>query len=107
MHNGVSVTKWTVEMTTASKAGLKDLLEKEVVTKADVKVLLEWVDEMEEFGPEHIAQSAEWHDHELFREWAGHRSSAFSSAGRVIYKILENKIVVEVHKVTTDHNYKK
>ena len=78
-----------------------------VVTKADVKVLLEWVDEMEEFGPEHIAQSSEWHDHELFREWAGHRSSAFSSAGRVIYKIIENKIVVEVHKVTTDHNYKK
>lgn len=101
------MAKWTVEMTTAAKAGLKDLLEKEVVTKADVKVLLEWVDEMEEFGPEHIAQSSEWHDHELFREWAGHRSSAFSSAGRVIYKILENKIVVEVHKVTTDHNYKK
>jgi hypothetical protein len=52
-------------MTTAAKAGLKNLLEKGVVTKADVKVLLEWVDEMEEFGPEHIAQSSQWHDHEL------------------------------------------
>jgi mRNA-degrading endonuclease YafQ of YafQ-DinJ toxin-antitoxin module len=94
-------------MTTAAKAGLKDLLEKGVVTKDDVKVLLKWVDEMEEFGPEHIAQSSQWHDHELYREWDGHRSSAFSSAGRVIYKIRESKIIVEVHKVTTDHNYKK
>jgi len=101
------VAKWTVEMTTAAKANLKQLLEKGAVTKADVKVLLMWVDEMEEFGPEYIAQSLEWHDHELFREWEGHRASAFSSAGRVIYKIIENKIVVEVHRVTTDHNYKR
>ena len=101
------MAKWTVDMTTDAKAGLKNLLEKGVVTRADVKVLLKWVDEMEEFGPEYIAQSSEWHDHELLREWTGYRSSAFSAAGRVIYKIIENKIVVEVHKVTTDHNYKK
>lgn len=103
----VKVAKWTVDMTTEAKAQLKDLLKKGLVANADVKVLLKWVDEMEEFGPDFIAQSSEWHDHELLREWAGFRSSAFSSAGRVIYKIRENQIIVEVHKVTTEHNYKK
>lgn len=99
--------KWTVDMTTQAKAELKDLLKQGIVANADVKVLLKWVDEMEEFGPSFIAQSAEWHDHALDRDWSGFRSSAFSSAGRVIYRILENKIIVEVHRVTTEHNYKK
>jgi hypothetical protein len=42
---------------------------------------------MEEFGPVCIAESYEWHDHD--------------------YKICENKILIEVYKVTTDHNDKK
>jgi mRNA-degrading endonuclease YafQ of YafQ-DinJ toxin-antitoxin module len=101
------VRKWTVEVTKEAKAELLDLLKKKILTNADVKVLLKWVYEMEEFGPTYIAESYEWHDHELFREWSGFRSSAFSSKGRVIYKIHENKILIEVYKVTTDHNYKK
>lgn len=101
------MAKWTVDMTAQAKSELKDFLKNGVISNADIKVLLMWVDEMEEFGPEYIAQSSEWHDHPLEREWNGFRSSAFSEAGRVIYKVLENKIIVEVHRVTADHNYKK
>lgn len=101
------MAKWSVEMTEVAESELRAMLKKMIVTNSDVKVLLRWVDEMEELGPEHIANSSEWHDHELDREWAGYRSSAFSSSGRVIYKIVDNKITVEVHRVTTDHNYKK
>ena len=101
------MAKWKVDMTAQSKIELKNLLKRGFIANADIKVLLKWVDEMEEFGPEYIAQSTEWHDHELLTDWKGFRSSAFSSAGRVIYKIQENKIIVEVHRVTTEHNYKK
>lgn len=94
-------------MTEKAETELKRLLAKRILTNVDVKVLLRWVDEMEEFGPEYIAQSLEWHDHALEREWLGHRSSAFSRSGRVIYKIVDTKIIVEVHRVTTEHNYKK
>ncbi|MBN22238.1 MAG: hypothetical protein CL678_13235 [Bdellovibrionaceae bacterium] len=101
------MSKWTVEMTDEARAKLTDLLSRKEINNADVKVLLRWVDEMEEFGPKYIAQSAEWHDHELERDWAGFRSSAFSSSGRVIYRIDDNKIIVEVHRVTANHDYKK
>jgi len=94
-------------MTKKAEAELRGLLTDKTISNADVKVLLRWVDEMEEHGPEFIAQSPEWHDHALDRDWYGHRSSAFSSSGRVIYKIIDSKISVEVHQVTTDHNYKK
>ena len=86
---------------------LRELLENGNITKEDVKILLRWLDEMEELGPAHIEASNHWHDHELEREWRGFRSSAFSSSGRVIYKIEHYKIIVEVYKITIDHNYRK
>ena len=101
------MAKWTVEMTEVAESELRKLLQKKLITNADVKVLLRWVDEMEEYGPKHIADSPEWYDHALNRDWCGYRSSAFSNSGRVIYKIIDNKVVVEVHRVTTNHNYKK
>ncbi len=101
------MASWQVKMTDKAEKELKSLLKKGLVSKVDVKVLLKWVDEMEEFGPERIAKSKEWHDHPLEREWDGFRSSAFSSSGRVIYRIENKKITVEVYRVMTDHNYKK
>jgi mRNA-degrading endonuclease YafQ of YafQ-DinJ toxin-antitoxin module len=86
---------------------LKALLRDGVLTKADIKVLRRWVDDMEEFGPEVVANSREWEDHELDRRWLGYRASAFSHSGRVIYKIVHEDGVVVVFRVTTDHNYKR
>lgn len=98
---------WKVKMEDKAEAELTKLLKDKIVTPADIKVLLRWVSEMEEFGPGYVAKSSEWHDHELDREWKGYRSSAFSSSGRVIYKIIDDQIIVQVARVTTDHNYKK
>lgn len=99
--------RWKVSLTSRAEQDLKELLHKGDISKADIKVLLRWLDEMEEFGPEFIAKSPEWHDHKLQFEWEGYRSSAFSRAGRVIYKVINIKIVVEVYRITPNHNYKK
>ncbi len=99
--------RWQVKIEDHAEAELYKLLKDEEITKNDIRVLLKWVDEMEEYGPEHIASSPEWHDHELERDWIGYRSSAFSKSGRVIYKILESLIIVQVARVTTRHNYRK
>lgn len=101
------MANWTVKMEDKAEAELTKLLKDKIITKSDIKVLLRWVSEMEEFGPKYVAKSSEWHDHELDRDWLGYRSSAFSSSGRVIYKIMDDQIVVQVAKVTADHNYKK
>lgn len=101
------MANWTVKMEVKAEADLTKLLKNKIITKADIKVLLRWVSEIEEFGPNHVAQSIEWHDHELGREWSGYRSSAFSHSGRVIYRIINKQIIVLVAKVSADHNYKK
>lgn len=98
---------WKVLMEDKAEAELTKLLKDKIITKSDIKVLLRWVSEMEEFGPKYIESSSEWHDHELDRKWIGYRSSAFSSSGRVIYKIIDDQIVVHVARVTATHNYKK
>jgi mRNA-degrading endonuclease YafQ of YafQ-DinJ toxin-antitoxin module len=75
----------------------------------DGKVLKAWATEMEEHGPKYIADSSEWRDHLLEREWAGYRASCFSIDGRIIYRIIDLKTVevCEVERITPDHNYKK
>ena len=101
------MTKWTVEMTDEVEVELQMLLKCKLITREDIEVILKWIKEMEEYGPKFIKCSPEWHDHSLEREWFGYRSSAFSSSGRIIYRIIKNKILVEVHRVTPKHNYKK
>lgn len=98
---------WKVKITENAERELKALLQAGELTKMDIRVLLRWVDEMEEYGPTYIATSIEWHDHSLSGDWSGYRSSAFSKAGRVIYRILDKSIVVEVYRVTTKHDYKR
>lgn len=98
---------WKVKMEEKAEAELTMLLKDKIINPGDIKVLLRWVSEMEEFGPFYVANSSDWHDHELEREWKGYRSSAFSKSGRVIYKIIDNQVIVLVAKVTADHNYKK
>lgn len=98
---------WKVIIEDHAELQLTILLKEKKITKDDIKVLLRWVFEMEENGPDFIKNSSEWYDHALEREWQGYRSSAFSYSGRIIYKVIENKILVKVAKVTIDHNYKK
>lgn len=101
------MVRWCVMMESQAEEELRRMLQHQILSSADIKVLLRWISDMEEFGPKFISNSSEWHDHALEREWFGHRSSAFSHSGRIIYKVMEDLIVVKVAKITTDHDYKK
>ena len=98
---------WKVDIEEKAEKRLREMLQKSVISKDDIKVIRKWIDEVEEFGPEYVAASSEWHDHALDREWSGFRASAFSSYGRIIYKVLDDQVVVRVVRVTADHNYKR
>lgn len=75
----------------------------------DGRVLEAWAREMQDYGPKYIADSREWRDHPLDRQWEGYRASCFSISGRIIYRIIdENTVeVCEVERITPDHDYKK
>jgi mRNA-degrading endonuclease YafQ of YafQ-DinJ toxin-antitoxin module len=76
-----------------------------VLSNDDLILVRTWISEMTNFGPEYIESCGHWNDHKLIGDRAGQRSSSFSSSGRIIYKIKNNKIEISVVKITTDHNY--
>jgi mRNA-degrading endonuclease YafQ of YafQ-DinJ toxin-antitoxin module len=98
---------WKVRMTAKAEKELKELLRDRVLDQDDINVIRLWLNEIEEFGPDHIAKSRFWNDHPLFAEWRGFRASCFSHSGRIIYLVKDDEIFVEVHRVTPDHDYKK
>ena len=77
------------------------------ITKDDVKILKRWVDEIETYGPDYIQKKKFWGDHALDGEWRGFRSTCFSFSGRIIYRIVDEKVEVRVVRITPDHNYEK
>lgn len=71
----------------------------------DLIVIRTWISEMTHFGPEYIESCGHWNDHTLKSERKGQRSSSFSSSGRIIYKVKNNKIEISVVKITANHDY--
>ncbi|MFZ4404217.1 MAG: hypothetical protein ACOYOK_08970 [Pseudobdellovibrionaceae bacterium] len=96
-----------VKMTKQAESEFRKMLKNKLLSTDDLIVIKAWVTEMEEEGPEFIAKSKRWNDHPLHTEWEGFRSSSFSFSGRIIYKVSHREIIVHVHRVTNDHNYKK
>ncbi len=76
------------------------------ITSEGLLVIKLWVQEMTLFGPEYIKNCGHWNDHALKEKRAGERSSSYSKSGRIIYKLVKNKIVIKVLKITPDHDYK-
>jgi mRNA-degrading endonuclease YafQ of YafQ-DinJ toxin-antitoxin module len=58
-------------------------------------------------GPESIHGDFKWADHPLYGEWAGYRASAFSNRDRIIYRIVEKKILIKIAPITNVHDHKK
>ncbi|MEK2645185.1 hypothetical protein [Bdellovibrio sp. BCCA] len=95
------------------------------LTTDDIIVIKEWVEQVETYGPDSLRQvwgrgdrmnpdvlNRElrivnlWNDHDLDGHLKGCRSSSFSRLGRIIYKVVDNKIqIIEILKVTPDHKY--
>lgn len=71
----------------------------------DLILIRTWVSEMTNFGPDYTESCRHWNDHELEGDRIGQRASSFSSSGRIIYKIKNNKIEISVVKITADHDY--
>ena len=95
-----------IEMTEDCVERLKRYIKAKKITADDLKVIKLWYQEMERLGPDHIVSSRNWADHELNRNWKGHRASKFSKSGRIIYKIIEDKIeICEIQRITPDHDY--
>ncbi|MBI4405181.1 MAG: hypothetical protein HY537_13550 [Deltaproteobacteria bacterium] len=100
-------TPWKVQLASLAEKDLKDRIKRGLISSDDVAVLKAWVCTIEEKGPDFVATTAagHWNDHPLFGDRTGQRSSSFSDAGRIIYKVDTSKNVIEVLRVTEEHNY--
>jgi addiction module RelE/StbE family toxin len=65
-----------------------------------------WKDIVRLSGPAGLRQIKGFNDEALRGEWRGHRSSRLSRQYRVIYRIEQDKVLVEVVSVTA-HDYRK
>ena len=65
-----------------------------------------WKDIVHLSGPLGLRQIKGFNDETLRGKWQGHRSSRLSSQYRVIYRIEQDKVLVEVIRVTA-HDYRK
>ncbi|TDJ17532.1 MAG: type II toxin-antitoxin system mRNA interferase toxin, RelE/StbE family [Gammaproteobacteria bacterium] len=65
-----------------------------------------WKDIVRLSGPLGLRQIKGFNDEALRGEWRGHRSSRISLQYRVIYRIEQEKVLVEVVSVTA-HDYRK
>lgn len=80
---------------------------KSLFLEDDGFVIKLWIMEMERLGPEYIEDSKDWRDHPLEREWAGYRASCYRGAGRIIYRVIEGKVLIAIiEKITPNHRYK-
>ena len=59
----------------------------------------------EEYGPDSLVDFYKWDDHPLHGNLEGYRSSCISNSGRIIYRVIEKEILVEVIKITPNHDY--
>ncbi len=96
---------WKVQLTKEAETELIANLKGGVFSIEDSRLLKLWTNQVELHGPEFIRNNLIWDDHSLHGKWEAHRSSCFGRAGRVIYRVVEGKILIEVVRVTGDHNY--
>jgi len=64
-----------------------------------------WISEMTILGPDYIKACGHWNDHKLKGERQRQRASGFSSSGRIIYKVKDNKVEINVVKITVNYDY--
>ncbi len=65
-----------------------------------------WKDIVRISGPEGLRFIKGFHDEALRGQWAGYRSSRLGLQYRVIYKIVESEIFVQVETLTA-HDYRR
>lgn len=99
---------WLVEFeSSAVEKEVRALIKAKRLTLEDQAIIHAWIQQVSAHGPESIRGDFKWADHALHGEWMGYRSSAFSHRGRIIYRILDKKVVIKIARITDQHNYVK
>jgi len=99
---------WSVEFENpAVEKEITALVKSKKLTIEDQAIIYAWIQQISAHGPESTRGDFKWSDHALQGEWAGYRSSAFSNRGRIIYRIVDKKVVIKIARITNEHNYKK
>jgi len=99
---------WSVEFENQKvEQEVEALIRGRKLTLSDQAIIQAWIRQVMYHGPESIRGDSKWADHALGEEWKGYRSSAFSNRGRIIYRIIENKILIQIARITHEHDYRK
>ena len=85
-----------------------EIFQSKALSSDDLETIQTWAKTVVKYGPDKLhEQPHKWADHQLFGEWAEHRSSSFSYKGRIIYKVEAQVVTVMVVRITADHDYQK
>ena len=99
---------WKVQFeNTKVQAEVEKLIKNGRITKADEEVIAAWIRQVALEGPESIRADRKWADHDLEANWIGYRSSAYSTRGRIIYRVEEKVVKIKIARITDTHDYKK
>jgi addiction module RelE/StbE family toxin len=97
---------WKVILSSEAELELKEALINKEFSFEDIQILKAWVSFIEYHGPKAIEEDYKWDDHPLRGKWSGCRSTCISNSGRIIYRIIKDKVIVLVLRVTASHNYR-
>lgn len=99
---------WSVEFeSSAVRKEVAALIKSKKLTAEDQAIIHAWIQQTSAHGPESIRGDFKWADHALRGELVGYRSSAYSNRGRIIYRIVDKKVVIKITRTTDEHDYKK
>lgn len=102
------ICMWAVEFESGKiEKEVEALIRSRKLTTEDQAVIHAWIRQVSYHGPESVRGDFKWADHALRGEWEGYRSSSFSNSGRIIYRVVEKKIVILISRITHDHDYRK
>lgn len=101
--------KWKVKVARKCEKEIGELLKNNKLTQNQINIIREWIEFVECYGPYELEKYEDYkfNPHNLDRDWTGYHASSFSYSGRIIYKIKDRIVTVEVVRITPDHNYKK
>lgn len=101
---------WKVLVNNNVAKEVERMLKNKLISREESLVIGDWIRFVKKYGPYQLDKYTffDFKDHALSRDekWNGCRSSSFSHSGRIIYKIEDDKVLVEVIRITPDHNYK-
>lgn len=99
---------WSVEFeSSAVEKEVAALIKSKKLTAEDQAIIHAWIQQISAHGPESIRGDFKWADHAMHGEWQGCRSSGFSNRDRIIYRIVDKKVVIKIVRIADEHDYNK